>query len=126
MHPRPLPAQVACPNCQPYAASVDPAPGTAAHPLSTGSWTVTFTVQNTGNLDDQYDFSCSITGGITCSNVNPATASLTSLQSVQVVVTYSVGASVGDVRLTATGVGGGAHSTGWFTVSASPTVALVV
>jgi len=124
--PHPAAAQVACPSCQPYAVSVSPAPGTAAHPLNTGSWTVTFTVQNTGNLDDQYDFSCSITGGITCSNVSPASAPLTSLQSVQVVVTYSVGGTVGDVRLTATGVEGAAHNTGWFTVSANPTVALVV
>ena len=111
-----------CPSCQQYAVYVAPVAGADAHALSSGPWTVQFMVTNTGNLDDEYTFTCSATGGISCGTVTPGSAWLASDDSVQVSVTYSIGTSVGEVRLTATGE---ATATGWYVVSANPTIAIV-
>ncbi len=111
-----------CPSCQQFAVYVAPAPGSDAHPLSSGPWTVQFMLTNTGNLDDNYSFTCSSTGGISCGTVTPTNAWLASGDSIQVSVTYSVGTSVGEVRLTATGE---ASATGWYVVSANPTITIV-
>lgn len=112
-----------CPNCQQFAVSVTPAGGVASHALNTGSWSVTFVVENTGTVDDDYTMTCSKTGGITCGTVTPSSVSLASHDTAHVTVNYSIGASVGQVRLTATGQ---AANTGFYDITANPTITIVV
>ncbi|MGH7538349.1 MAG: hypothetical protein ACREMF_06925, partial [Gemmatimonadales bacterium] len=106
-----------------YAVLVTPAGGSQAHLQNTGPWTAVFTVENTGDFWDLYLLTCSTTGGMSCVSVQPDELSLNPDQSAQVTVTYNVGTSSGDVKLTATGQ---AFATGWYTVTTNPDITFIV
>ena len=93
---------------------------------STGNTTV-FTVINNGNLTDTYTFTCAATGGVTCTNVNPVSKTLTSFQQQLVTVTYSVGSSGGRVTLDALGAAdvNPGHDTGFILITTPPVITLV-
>jgi len=66
-----------------------------------GTYTQTFDVLNSGNLDDSYSLTCGGTG-LTCTGVSPASLTLTHGQSATVTVTYTTGsAGVGNLSMTA-------------------------
>lgn len=119
--PRPLAAQD-CPTCPIFSVNVAPDgsydPNRAKN--STGH-TTTFTVTNTGNQTDTYNFTCSTSGGVTCTNVSPASQTLAGGGEQVVTVTYNVGASGGQVSLSAEGE---ATDSGYRLVSTPPTLTL--
>ena len=118
-----------CSNCQFYLVAVTP---DGVYDLnrqknSTGN-TTTFTVTNTGNLDDSYTFSCRVTGGVTCTNIDPPSQALPFGQQVSVTVTYSVGSTGGRLTLDALGAAhvNPGHDTGYVFVTTPPVITLVV
>jgi RHS repeat-associated protein len=122
---RPAAAQV--PLCQTgctgtYSVEVTPDNLAKARLLSGSNYVDTFTVTNTGDNSDTYSFSCSATGGITCVQVNPTSATI-GIHAKGVVVTYSVSSPGGTLTLTAS-----AHAmdTGSLIISANPTLTWVV
>ncbi|MGH7703344.1 MAG: hypothetical protein ACREMO_09640 [Gemmatimonadales bacterium] len=78
-----------------------------------GPFLVSFDVWNTGNSSATFTFACSKTGGITCGTVSPTSASIAAGAHREVDVQYSVGATGGQVTLTASG---GATDQGYYTV----------
>ena len=87
-----------------------------------------FTVTNTGNITDTYTFTCVVTGGVTCANVNPSSVTLISFGQQVVTVTYSVGSTGGQLTLDALGDCdvGSCHDTGYRLVTTPPVITLVV
>ncbi len=114
-----------CANCSGPHVTVAPTGTEVANPLNTSPHTVTFTVYDDGNTDETFDFTCSSTGGIGCLATSPTSRGIAAGDSTTVQVSYSVGANVGTVKLTATGRSSGAFNTGWYTITANPTVTLV-
>src|SRR2546423_2499740 len=118
-----------CSNCQFYLVAVQPDgvydPNRQKN--SSGNRT-TFTVTNTGNLDDTYTFSCHVTGGITCTDISPPSQFLPWGQQVIVTVRYSVGSAGGRLTLDARGAGdiNPAHDTGYKFVTTPPVITLIV
>jgi hypothetical protein len=112
-----------CPSCTFFRVSVTP-DGTydPDRPKNSTGHTTTFTVTNTGNVTDSYNLSCSVTGGVTCTNVNPASKTLASQEQQVVTVTYNVGSSGGRITLEAVGE---AVDTGYRLVSTPPVINLV-
>ena len=72
---------------------------------------------------DDYVLTCSKTGGITCGTVTPSSIHLDPGDTAHVTVTYLVGSTTGEIRLTATGV---ASNMGFFVVTTHPTITLAV
>ncbi len=131
--PRPKPAptspvggvHIDClPGC--FSVDVEPANGETqiSQPSNSGPWTTQFRVFNTGTSDDSYIFSCSVTGGISCSGVSPGSASLTHGTNTLVTATYSVGATSGTLTFTATGAATG-FATDTITAWAPPSVTIL-
>lgn len=108
----------------PYGVSVTPDGATRARLISGSSYVDTFTVTNTGTNSDTYTFTCQVTGGITCTNVNPTSALVPPDDFKNVIVTYTVAAPAGTLQLTATS----SHATdvGSFVISANPSITWVV
>jgi RHS repeat-associated protein len=93
-----------------------------------GTYTQTFDVLNSGNLEDSYNLTCGGTG-LTCTNVTPSTLSLTHGQDATVTVTYTTGsAGVGSLYLTAdsptSDVGNGGYYDVTMTGAGAPVVSL--
>lgn len=111
-----------CPTCPFFGVSVAPDgsydPNRAKN--STGH-TTTFTVTNTGNVTDTYEFSCSTSGGVTYTDVSPSIKTLAGGEQQVVTVTYNVGASGGQITLAAVGE---AIDSGYRLVSTPPTLTL--
>jgi RHS repeat-associated protein len=109
-----------------YEITVTPDNGTA--PLrapNTGPYVASFTLENTGGLDDTFALSCAATGTVSCVSVNLGNQFLAGGQQIAVNVSYTVGATgTGTVTLWAEG-----HSVddGKYNVTAgtAPIVALV-
>jgi hypothetical protein len=120
---RPAIAQQDCISC-PYGVSVTPDGATRVRAISGSSYVDTFTVTNTGTNTDTYTFSCQVTGGISCSNVNPTSATVFVDEPQIVIVTYTVAAPAGTLQLTATS----SHATdvGSFVISTNPSITWVV
>lgn len=114
-----------CPSCQQWAVAVIPDGDSVGAPLNSSGNSVVFVVQNTGNIleGDDYTLTCSKTGGITCGTVTPSSIHLDPGDTAHVTVTFSVGATTGEIRLTATGV---ASNMGFYVVTTHPTITLVV
>lgn len=116
-----------CPTCVNYSVSVfvvgSPVLGV---PRNASGLTATFSVLNTGNLTDIYDFSCTATGGVTCGPISPASVTLATQQSTQVQVTFSTGTATGTLTLRATGQENGATNTDVYTITLPPVISLVV
>jgi RHS repeat-associated protein len=95
--------------------------------MNSGPYTLVFDVLNSGTTTTTFLLTCSTTGGMSCVSVNPTSLTLAPDDDQLVDVTYSVGATSGNVTLTATG--GGASDNGFFVVTAqsiqSPTVDVV-
>ena len=70
----------------------------------TGPYSVSFWVVNTGTGSVAADFTCSVTGPLTCANVSPISATISPGDSIAVGLTYSTlaGTGAGSVTLTAT------------------------
>jgi RHS repeat-associated protein len=100
-----------------YSVAVDPAGDPTWALLHSSGNTATFTVINNGQIDDQYLLSCAHSGGVSCTGVSPDTLWLGPGQRGFVDVTYSVGASYGNVYLWARG---GATNEGWYVVEPGP------
>ena len=101
----PLAAQIT-PDCQSGClggVDVTPDGGTDQHPVNSGPWTVVFDVMNTSATTKTFTLTCSTTGGMTCVSVNPTSVTLVPDDDRLVTVTYNVGATSGNVWLTATG-----------------------
>src|SRR6185295_5777733 len=109
---------------QQWAVTVYPDGDSTGAPLNSSGNSVVFVVQNTGNVaeGDDYTLTCSKTGGITCGTVTPSSVHLNPGDTAHVTVTYSVGGSTGQVKLTAPGV---ASDVGFFVVTTHPTITLV-
>jgi len=106
------------PPCNPcYIVSVTPDGATVTNPPNTNSNVVSFEVYNSGQFDDDYTFTCTSTGGVTCVSVDPSSETLFGGDWDYVEVTYNVGSTNGRVYLTATG-----HATdqGYYSVSLPP------
>ncbi|HEV8265796.1 MAG TPA: RHS repeat-associated core domain-containing protein [Gemmatimonadales bacterium] len=74
---------------------------------------------NTGLCGDTYNFTCSVTGTVSCSNVSPVSQALGTGQNVVVMVTYTLGTpGTGVLKLTALGEAGGAQDIGTFNLTA--------
>jgi len=115
----------ACVNClPPYAVGVTPDSSPKGRAPS-GTYTDTFTVQNVGANTDTYSFACLATGGVTCSTVNPTSATLSTWQTRAVSVTYTVGTSAGTLKLLASGANDVANDEGSYLISLPPAVTLV-
>ncbi len=115
----------ACVNClPPYAVGVTPDSSPKGRAPS-GTYTDTFTVQNVGANTDTYSFACLATGGVTCSTVNPTSATLSTWQTRAVSVTYTVGTSAGTLKLLASGANDVANDGGSYLISLPPAVTLV-
>ena len=57
--------------------SVTPDGGVVSHPINTTGWDdLGFIVKNTGTSSDTYTLTCSTTGGITCTSVDPPSVTL--------------------------------------------------
>ncbi len=117
----PPPCQTGCPG---YGVTVGPHGGHEATPLNATD-TVTFQVVNEGTSSDTYQFACWETGGVGCVSVTPSGATVAVNGWIEVQVVYTVGATTGEVHLTATGH---AMDEGWFVVDTAPppTITLVV
>lgn len=111
-----------CPTCPFFGVSVAP-DGTYDPNRSKNSTghTTTFTVTNTGNQTDTYNFTCSTSGGVTCTNVDPASKTLAGGEQQVVTVTYNVGSSGGQITLDAVGE---VVDSGFRLVSTPPTITL--
>jgi RHS repeat-associated protein len=121
--PRHLAAQD-CPTCPFFGVSVAPDGSYDPNrPKNSTGHTTTFTVTNTGNLTDTYNFSCSTSGGVTCTNVSPASQTLAGGAEQIVTVTYNVGASGGQITLDAVGE---AVDSGYRLVTTPPVITLVI
>src|SRR5439155_25211554 len=102
-----------------YAVSLTP-DGTARTRPANTSGQATFTVTNTGLCGDTYNFSCSVGGSVTCSNVSPASAALGTGANVVVSVTYSLSTpGTGNLILTARGEAGLAQDNGSYNLTAA-------
>jgi RHS repeat-associated protein len=88
-------------NSTNYRESVTPKGSSAQSPQNTTSDTANFTVKNLGLCQDSYSFTCAATGTVTCTAVNPASATLSPGATRAVTVTYQAG-GVGLARLTMT------------------------
>ena len=112
-----------CPSCQQWAVAVIPDGGATAAALNSGPHSVVFVVENTGTMveGETYTLTCSSTGGITCGTVTPSSVYLQPDETAEVTVTFSIGSTAGDVRLTATDM---STDLGWYTVSSSPAITI--
>ena len=90
---------------------------------STGNVT-TFLATNQTGFTDTFLFTCSAAGGVACTNIVPSSKSLSNGQSVTLTVTYSVGASGGQIK--ARMEGDAYADSGYKVVTTSPTLQLVV
>lgn len=118
-----------CPSCQFYRVEVSPdGPYDPNRAKNSNGYTTKFAVLNSGNVTDTYTITCHTTGGVTCTNVNPSSLTLTSFQQDTVTVTYNVGSSGGRLTLDALGSAdvSPAEDTGWVLVSTPPVVTLVL
>ncbi len=114
-----------CSNCNFPHVTVTPAPGAVAQPLNSSPHNANFTVYDDGNSTEVFYFNCSSTGGIGCLSVSPGSMLLAPGDREPVTVGYSVGASAGTVQVTASGENSGAFNTGYYIVSANPTISVV-
>ncbi|MEK7667200.1 MAG: hypothetical protein AAB409_00965, partial [Gemmatimonadota bacterium] len=98
-----------------YSVSVTPDGATEPErPANSGPYTASFTVTNTGTLDDEYEIHCSQQAPVTCNSVSPAYISLSPGQSTTVWASYSVGgAGQGRVTVTALPVYGDVQDSGY-------------
>jgi len=114
-----------CVGCQPWAVAVYPDGDSTGAPLNSSGNSVVFVVANTGTMaeGDDYALTCSKTGGITCGTVTPSSIHLDPGDTAHVTVTFSVGSTTGQIKLTATGV---ASDVGFFVVTTYPTITLAV
>ena len=108
----------------PYAVSVTPDGGWEPdRAANSGPYTATFTATNTGSNSQTFGFQCWGTGGITCSSVTPTSKRLSSGQSQSLTATYSVGASGGQIRVSAEGT---SYDEGYKDVATPPNLMLVL
>jgi hypothetical protein len=113
-----------CPSCQFYRVSVTPDSGYEPdRPKNSTGHTVQFTVINTGNVDDGWELTCAVTGGVTCLDINPPIVSLAAYEQTVVTVTYNVGASGG--RITLTAASDFSNDAGYRLVSTPPTLNII-
>jgi hypothetical protein len=116
-----------CVGCVDYAVSVSViGSDQLGVPRSTSGLTAVFKVENTGNLGDDYAFTCTSTGGVTCGVVSPTIATLQSGDTIHVQVTFSTGTALGTLKLRATGQEGLATAQTWYNISYPPVITLVV
>jgi RHS repeat-associated protein len=114
-----------------YAVSVTP-DGTSEpqRPQNSGPYRASFTVTNTGTLDDEFEIVCTGQAPVTCDSYSPDYVALSPGQSVSVRAWYSVGAGGdGRVIVRAIGASGDETDTGYRIVPVSgnqgaPTVSL--
>jgi RHS repeat-associated protein len=86
-----------------YGVSVTPDGATATTRATPGSYSETFTIQNTGSASNTYTFSCTAGGGLTCGTV-PGPVALNAGAQTTRPMPYTVGApGTGTLTLTATG-----------------------
>lgn len=116
-----------CPSCIPYAVSVSViGDDQLGAPRNGSGLTALYRVQNIGTVVDDYDLTCTATGGVTCGPVEPTTSSLDPGELITVAVTFSTGTTLGTLRLTATGQEGHATNVAVYNVSYAPVITFVV
>lgn len=123
--PRTAVAQRDCiTGCFTYSVEVTaPLPNPVAHLLG-AQYTDSFTVQNLGTGSDNYTMRCNTTGGISNCSASPSPLSVNADGLKKVGVTYTLNSPGGTVKLTATG--NGDSSSDVLTVTANPSVTLIV
>ena len=110
-----------CPSCPHWSVAVTPDGDTTARAFNSAGL-VKFKVENTGNMEaETYTLTCSSTGGITCGTVEPNSVFLDMGDTASITVTYTIGSTIGEVRLRATDV---STDIGSFLVSSSPTISI--
>src|SRR5437867_2690321 len=123
---RTLHAQSDCPDCITYSVWVYPK-NAARGRVVNGTYVDTLQVNNNGSRTDTYQLTCTVTGGLSCVSVTPSSAMMYGYTQNPVVVTYTVGASGGVLKLRAVSdsTDGVVQDSGWYNVSVNPTVTLV-
>jgi RHS repeat-associated protein len=87
-------------------------------PQNTSGHTATFTVKNTGACADDFGFTCTTTGTVTCTAVSPAYATLLNGATQTVTVTYQVGGvGTGAVKLTSGAGTGQEVDSGYYNIT---------
>ncbi len=102
-----------------YAVSVTPDGSTTPQRVvNTSGYTASFTVKNTGYNGDTFSFTCSGSGGVTCTARTPTSKTLLSGATTTVTATYSTGSvtGTGTLTLTATGASGQSSDNGYYSV----------
>ena len=94
-------------------------------PKNSSGHVTTFDVINNGTTSLDLTFTCMGRVGVTCTNVNPGSATLAPSTGITVNATYSVGDSGGRLVLRAA-EDGPISDTGWRNISTPPTLTLVV
>jgi len=114
-------ARAICDSTSVYSVAVTPeAPGSASWTAQTTGHTTTFTVQNTGDCNDTYQFAVSATGPIPpVVTLNKTSASVIHGGSTTVIATYDVGnPDTGSITLTASSAITGASAQNSYVVTA--------
>ncbi|MGE5291210.1 MAG: RHS repeat-associated core domain-containing protein [Micromonosporaceae bacterium] len=110
---------------QPYAVTVTPDGGWEPNRTpNSGPYTVYFTATNTGTNSQTFGFECWGTGGISCSGVSPTSRKLNPGQYQTLTVTYSVGATGGEIRVSASSAQ--SYDEGYKEVDVAPVVTLIL
>jgi RHS repeat-associated protein len=95
-------ASLICDSTSTPSVGVTPPAGSASWMSNTTGHTATFTVQNTGDCSDNYNFTASVSGPISVVSLDKTTAGLPRGGSTPVTVTYNVGTpGTGTLTLTA-------------------------
>ena len=87
-----------CPSCDPRVTVTPDGDYEPDRPKNSTGHVTTFLATNQTFATDVFSFSCVATGGVTCTNIWPTSKSLSHGASVTLTVTYSVGASGGQIK----------------------------